>query len=125
MFVDATGDSDVLNFAGVPTVTGGNYHTYVSLYTNLERCAQVVKDNDIAKLTTYQSGGNANLYGTTHPKGMPLWDGTNGEDVSNYLVKNQLELLNKIIKKQKSSLKKLLKLKVLKPKPCNTPTNKC
>jgi len=96
MYVDTTGDSDVLKYAGVPTVTGGNYHTYVSLYTNLERCAQVVKDNDIAKLTTYQNGGNANLYGTKHPKGMPLWDGTNGDDVSNYLVKNQLELLNKI-----------------------------
>lgn len=96
MYVDTTGDSDVLKYAGVPTVTGGNYHTYVSLYTNLERCAQVVKNNDIAKLTTYQSGGNANLYGTSHPKDMPLWDGTSGDDVSKYLMKNQLELLNKI-----------------------------
>lgn len=96
MFVDATGDSDILKYSGVPTVTGGNYHTYVSLYTSLERCKQVVADNDIAKLTAYQSGGNANLYGKSHPEDMPLWDGTDGDDVSNYLVKNQLELLNKI-----------------------------
>ncbi len=96
MFVDATGDSDVLKFAGVPTVTGTNYHTYVSLATNIERCKQVVEEGDIAKLTTYQSGGNANLYGKHHPENIKLWDGTDGEDVSNYLVTNQLEMLNKI-----------------------------
>jgi len=96
MFVDATGDSDVLKYAEVPTVTGGNYHTYVAFGTDLERCEQAVKAGDIAKLSKYHNGGTANLYGKNHPEGMKLWDGTDGDEVSRYLVQNQLELLNKL-----------------------------
>lgn len=96
MFVDATGDSDVLHYTGVPTVTGGNYHTYFAFIATLESCKKAYETGDIGKLMTYQSGGSSNLYGTGHPNGMKLWDGTNGDDVSRYLVTNQLELLNNI-----------------------------
>ena len=96
MYIDASGDADLLHFAGVPTVTGGNFHTYLALSTDIERCKKVVETEDITYLTTYKSGGAANLYGKGHPDGMKLWDGTDGEDVSNYLVQNQLELLEKI-----------------------------
>lgn len=96
MYVDASGDSDLLHFAGVPTVTGGNYHTYLAFGASLESCKRAIDGNDIGKLTSYYAGGGANLYGGGHPEGMPLWDGTNGEDVSRYLKENQLELLQKI-----------------------------
>ncbi|MBR4311371.1 MAG: efflux RND transporter periplasmic adaptor subunit, partial [Akkermansia sp.] len=33
MFVDTTGDADILNMLGVPTVTQGNYHTYYAFGT--------------------------------------------------------------------------------------------
>ncbi len=96
VFVDATGDSDVLYMAGVPTVTGTNFHTYIAFGANIESCKKVCETNDIGKLATNIHGGVANLYGKGHPEGMPFWDGTNGDDVTNYLIKNQIELFDKI-----------------------------
>ena len=96
MFVDATGDADVLYQAGVPTVTRGNFHTYIAFAATLESCRKAVEAEDIGKLRATRSGGHANLYGGNHPEGMRLWDGTNGDDVTAYLCQNQIELLEKI-----------------------------
>lgn len=98
MFIDATGDSDVLHYAGVPTVTGGNYHTYQGFAATLESCRKAYETGDIGHLTHWTAGGGANLYGGGHPEGMPLWDGTDGDQVSRYFVTNQLELLEKLKK---------------------------
>ncbi len=96
MFVDATGDADVLHAAGVPTVTGGNFHTYSAFEADLETCRSALEKEDIGKLSVYKSGGGANLYGKGHPEGMPLWDGTDGASVTEYVRVNQLELLEKL-----------------------------
>ena len=98
MFIDATGDSDVLHYAGVPTVTGGNYHTYQGFAATLESCRKAYETGDIGHLTHWMAGGGANLYGGGHPEGMPQWDGTDGDQVSRYFVTNQLELLEKLKK---------------------------
>jgi hypothetical protein len=81
---------------GVPTVTQGNFHTYYAFGTTVENCKTVAETNNMAKLNTSRFGGRANLHGDNHPEGMPLWDGTNGEDVRRYLVSNQLKMLEKI-----------------------------
>lgn len=112
MFIDASGDSDLLFFAGVPTVTGGNYNTYFAFGTDIERCKKVIETNDIFNLYKNKSGGKANLYGKGHPEGMKLWDGTNGQDVSDYLVQNQLELLN-IIKEEDRKSRDLTLLPIM------------
>lgn len=96
MFVDATGDADILHYAGVPTVTAGNYHTYNGYYTDLERCKNAVEQQNIALLVRDIFAGSANSYGTRHPEGMPLWDGTDGDSITQYVVTNQLELFDKI-----------------------------
>ncbi|MBE6594489.1 MAG: FAD-dependent oxidoreductase [Ruminococcaceae bacterium] len=96
MFIDATGDADILHYAGVPTVTAGNYHTYNGYYTDLERCKNAVEQQDIALLVRDIFAGSANSYGTRHPEGMPLWDGTDGDSITQYVVTNQLELFDKI-----------------------------
>ena len=96
MYVDASGDSDLLHFAGVPTVTGGNYHTYLAFSTDIENCKKVVETGNIANLIKTKCGGRANLYGRGHPEGKKLWDGTNGSDVSNYFIENQIQLLERI-----------------------------
>ena len=98
MFIDATGDSDVAHFAGVPTVTGGNYHTYQGFYATLDSCRRAYETGDIGHLTSWFNGGGANLYGGGHPEGMPLWDGTDGDQVSRYFVTNQLEMPEKLKK---------------------------
>ena len=97
MVIDATGDADVLFRAGVPTVSGRNFHTYQTLGADLESCARAVESRDISRLYEYRfTGGNADLYGGGHPADKPLRSGTSAEDVTEYVIENQLECLDKI-----------------------------
>ena len=91
--VDATGDGDVLYRAGVPTVQGGNYHTYSLIGGTLETLRRACEAEDFSRLQTNFFGGRANLYGGDHPEGKPLWLGTDGRDVARYETENQLEAL--------------------------------
>lgn len=95
--IDATGDADVLYRAGVPTVQGKNYHTFYTRITSLEDCANAIKEKDIKliyKRMVY--GGTANLFGEGQPENKPLWLGTTAQDVTNYVIENHLEVLEKI-----------------------------
>ncbi len=94
--IDATGDADVLFRSGVPTIQGKNYFTYYGQQINLETCRAAVESKNIQKAVKYIYGGVSNLYGKGHPEGMPLFTGTTAESVNNYLIKNQLFMLNKI-----------------------------
>lgn len=96
MFIDASGDSDLLHLAGVPTVQGKNYHTYYAFGTNLENCQKAISEGDVAHLYKMYPGGKANLYGKFHPEGHRYWLGTSNRDVTDYIVENQLELLSSI-----------------------------
>ena len=96
MFIDTTGDGDLLHWAGVPTVTQGNYHTYAGNTLTLETCQKAVEARDVAKLYFDTPGGNASAQGHRHPQGMPLWDGTDGDNISEYFRVNQLELFDRI-----------------------------
>lgn len=96
MFVDGTGDADLLYRAGVPTVQGGSYDIYVTYGTTLEKCQQAVDAQDIAKLQTPFHGSSVNLFGTGQPEGKPLWTGTNNREITQYFVENHLTLLSKL-----------------------------
>ena len=103
MYVDTTGDADVLHYAGIPTVTQGNWHTYAGNSLSLETCRKAVEAQDVGKLYFDIPGGNASRLGKNHPEGMPQWDGTDGAQVSEYLRTNQLELLERIRKDDRRS----------------------
>ncbi len=96
MVVDATGDADVLYRAGVPTVQGNNFHTYSLIGANMRSLESAYTHQDFGKLQTNYHGGASNLYGGGHPEGKPFWKGTDGWDVTNYEVENQLEALAKL-----------------------------
>lgn len=96
MFVDTTGDSDLLHMLGVPTVTQGGHHTYAGWGLNLDSCKKAVEAGTVEKVCFDMVGGNASWTGKRHPEGMPLWDGTDGDNVSEYFKVNQLELLDNI-----------------------------
>ena len=98
MFVDTTGDSDLLAMLGVPTITQGGHHTYAGWGFSLDSCKQAVEAGTVEKVCYDFHGGRAGWSGTRHPEGMPLWDGTDGDQVSRYFVTNQLELLEKLKK---------------------------
>ncbi len=96
IIIDTTGDSDILYRAGVPTYQGGNYLTYCAISTDLKLMEKAIKKQDVGWAFRYAFGGNANLYGANHPEGMPLFPGTTAENVTDYIVKNQKLLFEKI-----------------------------
>lgn len=96
MIIDATGDCDLLRRAGVPVVPGKNYYTYGGKKITLDSCRKAVEKGDILLAYERVSGGNINLYGTNQPEDKPLWSGLTVEEVTDYLVDNQIEMLRQI-----------------------------
>ncbi len=96
MFVDTTGDADILYRAGVPTVQGNNYHTFYAYGTDLAGCERTLERQDIAALLYAVHGGPSDLFGKGHPEGKPYWKGTDGADVTCYVAENHREILEKI-----------------------------
>lgn len=97
MVIDTTGDADVLFRAGVPTVDGKNYHTYLTMGANLDSCRAAYESGNINRLYGYKyKGGCASLYGTNQPEGKPLRVGATVKDITEYVIENHLECLNNI-----------------------------
>lgn len=97
MIVDTTGDADVLFRAGVPTVDGKNYHTYLTMGANLDSCKLAYESKDIGKLCGYKyNGGIASLYGVNQPEGKTTRVGATAQDITEYVIENHLECLNHI-----------------------------
>ncbi len=96
MFVDATGDCDLVYRAGIPTAERGNFHTYLGFKISLASCKNAVESGNIQRAIGGVSGGGSSLYGGGHPENIPLYYGTTSEEVKRYLVTNQLEMLAKL-----------------------------
>lgn len=94
--VDTTGDADILYRAGVPCIDGKNYFIYAACKTDLEDCKKAVESGKIDKAFSRAYGGNIDLYGHNQPADIPLYKGTTVEDVSEFVIKNQLILLDNI-----------------------------
>lgn len=103
VIIDTTGDSDILYRAGVPTYQGGNYFTYCAIKTDLDLMRKAIETQDVSRGFKYAFGGNANLYGGNHPENMPLFPGTTAENVTEYIIKNQKLLLEKIKEQNRKS----------------------
>ncbi len=91
--VDATGDADVLHMAGVPTVDGTDYFTYIGEGITLEGCKRAVEKGNVWYAYHRPSGGGADLYGHHQPQGKPPYQGVSLEVVNEYLQENQLLML--------------------------------
>lgn len=102
MFVDATGDADLMRFAGMPTVQGENYHTMYAYGCDTQSCQKVIDTSDIAKVYKTFYGGNADLHGNGQSEDKPLWKGADAYELTDYVVENHLELLNKIKNEDKT-----------------------
>ncbi len=96
VFIDATGDADLCFRAGAPVVCGRNFFSYFGRAITLESCARAVEAGDIRLAYEGCSGGNAALSGKNHPAGMKTFRGGDPDDLSEFLIANQLELLRKI-----------------------------
>lgn len=103
MLIDVTGDCDVLRQGGVPCVAGKNFYTYIGKLITLESCAEAVESGNIRKAFKGVCGGTVNLYGDKQPEDIPQWSGLTVEEVSDYLVRNQLHMLENLKKTERNS----------------------
>lgn len=110
MFVDTTGDGDLMYRGGVPTVQGKNFHTFSMHGVDIEECKKAAESGSLGVLQHWVSGGTANLYGGGHPEGKPCWLGTTSEDVTNYVVENHIEALEKLKKDKDKAARDVLRI---------------
>lgn len=96
MLIDASGDADMLHRAGMPCRTGENYMTYYGHGCNEESLQAALDTQDFAKLNSPGFFHGSNLNGKGHPEGMKLFQGVTHEEISDYLIKGQLGLLEKL-----------------------------
>lgn len=97
MLVDTTGDADLLRRSGMPTIAGENYYTYVTKMVTLKSCEEAIKQGNIRHLFyhNYMESG-VNLYGDDQPEDIPKWSGLTVDEVTDYLVRVQLDRLGKL-----------------------------
>ncbi len=96
MLIDVTGDCDVLRRGGVPTVAGQNYYTYIGKLITLDSCRRAAETGNIFNAFGSVTGGGINLWGDNQPADIPKWSGLTVEEVTDYLVRNQQEMLDKL-----------------------------
>ncbi len=94
--IDTTGDADILRRSGMPTVAGKNYYTYIGKKITLDSCREAYEKGDIRYAYKGVSGGSINLYGHNQPADKPLWSGLTVDEVSEYLIDNQLKMLESV-----------------------------
>ncbi len=99
--IDTTGDCDIVKRAGIPTVDGRNFYTYVARQVTLDSCRKAVESGHAERAILSINGGSANLYGGGQPENIDLYWGSDVETVSDYLITNQLDLLNKLKKDER------------------------
>jgi len=96
VLIDTTGDCDVLRRGGVPTVAGENFFTFSAKMVTLDGCRRALESGDIGKVYDGISGGGINLFGDGQPDDVPRWSGLSAEEVTDYIVRNQLLILEKL-----------------------------
>ena len=96
VLIDTTGDCDVLRRGGIPTVSGENFFTFISKMVTLDSCQEAVETGDISRIYRSISGRAINLFGDGQPDDAPRWSGLTAEEVTDYIVRNHLLILEKL-----------------------------
>lgn len=103
MVIDTTGDADILFRAGVPTIQGRNFFTYIAHAITLDSCRKAADTANIASAFARRCGGVASLYGGNQPPDVPLYRGTDLDDINDYLRRNQRLLLDRLRREPRRS----------------------
>ena len=93
--IDATGTAVIMKRAGVPTVDGLNYMSYVAHGFTHEGAKKFAETKNIKAFRTWLSAGS-NLYGVGQPEGMPMVKGTTSADVTWFIKEGKRRMLEKL-----------------------------
>ena len=103
IIIDTTGDADVLYKAGVPCIDGKNYYTFSTYKIDIDSCKKAAESGNIRDAYKRASGGDIDLYGHNQPADKPLYVGVTSEDVTDYIMSNHHDLLEKLKADERSS----------------------
>ena len=92
--IDATGDASIMHRAGVPTVAGKNYMTYIAHQFDQTSAQELAQTGDICRFRRWYNTG-ANMYGHGHPEGMDMLTGTDAEEITSYVIAGKKSMLEK------------------------------
>ena len=90
--IDATGDASVADRAGIPTVVGENYMTYISHYFTKEIADTYSENGDICKFRRWKLCGS-DLWGNGHPENLRKLTGVTTEDITDYVIAGKRAML--------------------------------
>lgn len=100
--IDATGTACIMDRAGVPTVVGENYMTYVVHWFDTEGAEKLVEDKNICKFRRWMNAGS-DMMGKGHPENMGMLSGVSSKDVTDYMIAGKARLLDRLRNKDKNS----------------------
>ncbi len=100
--VDATGDALVCLRAGIPTVSGENYLTYLVHGTDTEDVKNYIKCGRGAALRKWWSVG-AEADGNGHPAGVRKFSGDTADDITEFMLLGRKMLFDQIKDQPKES----------------------
>ena len=95
--VDATGNACVMDRAGVPTVNGRSFMTYIVHQYDMEDAAKLVENRDGNAFRRWVSYG-ANWAGEGHPEGVKVFKESTAEEVNEYMIIGKKNLLKRMEK---------------------------
>lgn len=93
--IDATGDAEIMDRAGVPTVKGGNWFTFVAHYTNRELAKRTAEGENMAACRKWMWVGST-LSGVGQPEDLPRMAGTTSEEITKFVLACRKAGLEKI-----------------------------
>ena len=102
IIIDATGDASVMHRAGVPTVSGSNYMTYISHWFTSEDVKKLAEDGDICAFRRWMNAGS-DMRGNGHPEGMKKVAGTSADEITEYVMTGKRRMLERISALDKNS----------------------
>ncbi len=100
--IDASGDACICDRAGLPTVVGENFMTYIVHYMDETMIDKYSEDKDICKLRAWRNCGS-DMFGNGHPEGMRKLTGVTCEDITDYVIAGKRNILERIKDKDKNS----------------------
>lgn len=93
--IDATGTATVMHRAGVPTVEGKNYITYIAHWYDMKQVEKLQEDGDVCAFRKWMNTGS-DMFGNGHPEGVNLISGVTAEGITTYMVEGKKSLLRKV-----------------------------
>lgn len=97
--IDATGDADLLERAGVPTIAGENYYTYMAHGISLDSCKTAIQKGNVVYAFTHLT---TRLDTLSFLKSGSDYKGISTELENAYLQESQLAILEKEINKPRN-----------------------